>query len=157
MAQVQVTQIVVELMVPFVDSMTAPEGETMRFAAGNGSQYWLVSQITDSGVELRSKTIKAVRQTGRRTNVSAMVFGYDVEDEIIIADLEDGTRSNTQMMTRPQELEDSDQVSQSRRKPINISNAVLSAVRIEGDDRDQPDRDRIDEIVLEHAVQGVRR
>jgi hypothetical protein len=135
----------------------AISGDTIRFAAGNGSRYYFVSQVTDSGDELRSKTIKTVRQIGRRTNVSATVYGYDVEQGISIADLENGTRSNTRMITRPQELEDSTEISQSRRKPIDVKNAVLSAVRLEGDDRGQTERDRIDEIVLEQAVQGVRR
>ncbi len=131
--------------------------ETMRFDAGEGSSYYVVAQVDDSGDELRSKTLKSIRTTGIRTNVSGMAFGYDVNQEISVEDLEAGTRANTRMTTRPQEFPDSTGVTQSERKPINIVNAVLSTVRIEGDDTGNEQRDQIHEIVIEQAKQGVRR
>lgn len=131
--------------------------ETMRFDAGNGSSYYVVPQITDSGDELRSKTLKSIRTTGIRTNVSGMVYGFDVNQEISTEDLETGTRTNTRMTTRPQDFSDSEGVTQSERKQINVANAVLSTVRIEGSDVGNEQRDRIDEIVIEQAKQGVRR
>lgn len=131
--------------------------ETKRFDAGTGSSYYVVAQVSDSGDELRSKTIKSLRTTGIRTNVSGMVYGYDVNQEISVDDLETGTRTNTRMTTRPQDFSDSEGVTQSERKPINVANAVLSTVRIEGDDTGNEQRDRIDEIVIEQAKMGVRR
>jgi len=130
---------------------------TEIFDAGEGSAYWLVPQITDSGDELRSKTIKSIRATGRLTNASAMVYGYDVGQPIIVEDLETGTRTNTQNTTRPQTFTDTTEVTQTERKPINVANAVLHTVRIQGDDTGNEERDRIDEIVCEVAQQGVRR
>lgn len=130
---------------------------TEVFDEGEGSEYYLVALITDSGDELRSNNVKSVRTTGRRTNASAMVYGYDVNDPINVEDLEAGVRSSTRMVTRPQAFRDSTDVAQSERKPVNISNAVLWTVRLEGDDTGNEERDRIDEIVCEVAKQGVRR
>lgn len=130
---------------------------TKRFDAGTGSSYYLVAQVDDAGNELRSKNLKSIRTTGRKTNSSGMVYGYDVNQEIDVEDLEAGTRANTRMTTRPQDFTDSTGVTQSERKPINIANAVLSTVRIEGDDTGNEQRDRIDEIVVEQSIQGVRR
>lgn len=131
--------------------------ETRRFDAGTGSSYYVVAQVSDSGDDLRSKTVKSIRTTGIRTNVSGMAYGYDVNQEISVDDLETGTRTNTRMTTRPQDFSDSTGVTQSERKPINVANAVLSTVRIEGDDTGNEQRDRIDEIIVEQAKQGVRR
>ena len=125
--------------------------ETQKFDAGTGSNYYVVAQIDDAGDELRSKVYKAVRATGRKTNASAMVFGYDVNQEISVDDLEDGTRTNTRMTTRPQSFTDTTSVSQSERKPVNITNAVLGTVRYEGDDTGNEQRDQIHEIVVEHV------
>lgn len=130
---------------------------TLRFDSGDGSNYYLVASVSDSGDELRSKTYKAVRLTGRRTNASARVYGFDVNQEIDVDELEAGTRTNTRMTTNAQSFSDSTQVSQSQRKPVNITNAVLGTVRIEGDDTGNEDRDQIHEIVVEQAQQGVRR
>lgn len=154
MSEVRITQVVAEVMVPFTEGNTTQSGvRTTRFDAGEGSVYYLVSPVVDSGVELRSKTIKSVRQTGRRTNVSAMIYGYDVDDSISVNDLEAGVNSST----GPIALDDSTDVAQSEREPCNVVNSVLWAVRLEGDDTGQAERDRIDEIVVEVAEQGVRR
>lgn len=157
MSGIFISQVVFEVMSPFEDSMTPPEGETQRFAAGNGSAWWLLSQVTDSGNELRSKVIKTVRATGRLTNSSAIVYGFDVEQPVDLAVMEAGERDVTKMTTRPQTFADSTAVAQTRRRPINIKNAVLSAVRIEGDDTGNTERDQVHELVLEQAIEGVRR
>lgn len=130
-----------------------PSVGTFRFDSGIGSQYYLVPPVTDSGNELRSKTLKAMRATGKKTNVSMKAYGYDINDSIDTDALEAGTGSST----TAQSLPDSTEVTQSPRKPINVKNAVLSTVRLEGDDRGETTRDRIDEIVVEQAIQGVRR
>ncbi len=113
--------------------------------------------IREQGYELRSKTFKAVRATGIKTNASVTMYGYDVNQDINVEALEDGTRLVSRMTTRPQELSDSTSVTQSERKPINVTNAVLGTVRYEFDDRGNEQRDQIHEIVIEQAIQGVRR
>lgn len=128
---------------------------TKRFDAGLQSDYYLVGQITDSGDELRSKVIKSVRATGKLTDASLAVYGYDVGDGIDVSALEAGTGSDTGAIA----LTDSTQVAQSPRTQVNVPNATLSTVRIEGswDGSDGSAKDRIDEIVSEVAEQGVRR
>ncbi len=126
---------------------------TVRFDEGIGNIYYLVAPVVDSGSELRSKTIKSVRVTGKKTNVSAKVYGYDVGDEVNVTDLEDGTNSDTGAIA----IANSTLVSQSPRQQVNVPNAVLHTVRIEGNDTGETVRDRIDEITTEQSIIGVRR
>ena len=134
--------------------ITPPVTRTMRFAAGTaGNSWYLVPAIVDSGSELRSKVVKAVRATGKFTDAALQVYTWDVTSDINVSDLEAGTNSVTGDIA----LADTTQVEQSPRFQVNCPNAVLSDVRIEGtwDGSGQPDR--IDEMVLEIAVEGVRR
>lgn len=130
-----------------------PQTGTFRFDAGIGSEYYLVPAIVDDGNELRSKTMKTMRATGKMTNPTMLAYGYDVNQGINTDDLEAGTNAST----RTQTLASSTQVAQSRRVPINVKNAVLSTVRLAGDDRGETVRDTIHEIVIERAIEGVRR
>lgn len=153
MAQIQVEQLAIEIMSSFADVPTTAGVQTARFDAGNGSEWWVMPAITDSGDELRAKTLKALRVTGRVTNASAMAYSYDVGDGIVTADLEAGSNS----AAGPIALDDSANVAQSVRYPINVKNAVLSTLRVEGDDTGQSVRDQVHEIVMEVAVDNVRR
>jgi hypothetical protein len=128
---------------------------TERFDAGNGTAYYVVSQISDSGDELRSKTIKAAYVVGKKTNASIQVYGWDVKQEINMTELEDGTRINGS--TAPQALPDSTDVTQSKRQPVNVKNAVVSTVRVAGDCTGEEVMDRLDSICYEVAEEGVRR
>jgi len=125
---------------------------TMRFNAGEGSRYYVVPPISDSGNETRSKVMKSGRVTGKVTNAKVKFYPWDVDDEISVTDLEEGTTFATDV-----NLTDTTQVAQSQRQQVNVPNAVLSTVRVEGDDRGEATRDRVDEIVIEQAQQGVRR
>lgn len=126
---------------------------TQRFDAGKGNFYYLVPPVADSGDELQSKTVKSIRVTGKRTNASVLGYGYDVESPINVSDLENGTNSATDVIP----VANSTQVTQSERKTVNIPNAVLHTVRVQGDDTGQTTRDRIDEVVTEQSIIGVRR
>lgn len=130
-----------------------PTITTERFDAGTGSSWYIAPPITDSGDELRSKVVKAIRPTGKVTNCLAMVYGYDVSDPILTTDLEDGNNSSTGSIG----VDPTTQVAQLPREQVNVPNAVLHTVRIAGDDTGQTTRDRVDEIVVEVAEQGVRR
>lgn len=131
----------------------AADVDTMRLNAGDGSAYYIVPPVSDSGNEERSKVIKPVRVTGKLTNVVIKVYTYDVGDPVLVSDLETGVNSASGSIA----LSDTSQVTQSERQPINCPNAVLSTIRIEGDDTGEPSRDRIDESLYEQAIQGVRR
>ena len=132
---------------------TTPTVNTKRFDTGLGSEYYVIPFVVDDGDELRSKTMKAMRATGKFTNVEMLAYGFDIGDGINADDMEAGINAST----RPQSLPDSTQVAQSPRKPIDVKNAVLSTVRLSGSDIGETERDRIDEIVIERAIQGVRR
>ena len=153
MAQIEISQVAVEVMTPFTETVTTTGINTMRIDDGIGNAYYVVPPITDSGNELKSKVVKPARVTGKRTNQTLMIYGYDVEDPIIISDLEDGTNSSTGALA----LADSTQVSQSPLVNLNVPNAVLHTVRVAGDDTGEATRDRIDEIMYQVADQGVRR
>lgn len=124
-----------------------------RFDSGNGTSYFVVPQIDDSGDDLRSKVIKAAHVTGKRTNSSFRIYGYDVRTPIDMDDLEAGTNSSTRAISLP----DSTDVTQSARKQVNVPNAVLSTIRVEGDCTGEEVMDRLDEIVVELGEEGVRR
>jgi len=130
-----------------------PAVNTVRFDEGEGSSWYLIPPVTDSGNELRSKVVKSMRATGRLTNASMKAYSYDIGDEINVADLEAGTNATT----RAQDLPDSTQVAQSPRKQINAKNAVLHTVRIEGSDVGNTERDEVHELAIEVADEGVRR
>lgn len=154
MSRVNVTQVVVELIVPFTEGNTTTPGvQTTRFDAGEGSDWYLCSPISDSGNELRSKAIKAAHATGRFTNASFMVYGYDVGTGINLDDLESGENSSS----GPVPIADSTLVTQSARATLNIPNSCLHAIRLEGSDVGQPVRDEVHEIIYELAVAGSRR
>jgi hypothetical protein len=126
---------------------------TKRFDAGEGSEWYICPSVVDSGVELLAKTIKGMRATGKFTNASMMLFGYDIGDGIDVGDLEAGANSST----GPVALTDSTQVAQSTMLNTNVTNSVLWAVRISGDDTGETVRDRVDELVVQVAEGGVRR
>jgi hypothetical protein len=126
---------------------------TKRFDDGEGSQWFMVAPVVDSGNELRSKTIVAAHAMGRFTNANMQMYTWDVTEGVNLDDLEAGTNSSTGDIP----IDDSTEVAQSVREPMNCKNAVLSTIRIEGDDRGQPVRDEVHELVVEQAIQGVRR
>lgn len=121
--------------------------------SGQRSHYWLAAQPTDSGDELRSKVVKGVRVTGKVTNASLQVYGYDVNRPINVTDVEQGENAST----RPQHVPDVTHVTQSALKQVNVPNAALWTVRIQGTWEGDDSKDRIDEIVCVVARQGVRR
>lgn len=123
------------------------------FDAGNRSHYWLALAPTDSGDELRSKTVKAGRVTGKVTNASFQIYKWDVGEPIDVSEVEAGTNA----ATRPQRLPDVPQVTQSARKQVNVPNAVLHLMRVQGTWEGDEIKDSIHEICYEQARQGVRR
>lgn len=132
---------------------TSQNVATQRFDAGTGSSYYLVPAIVDSGDELRSKCVKPGRVTSRRTNQTIQVYGYDVDSEISVSDLEDGQNSSTGALP----LADNANVSQSPLIGVNVPNATSHTIRVAGDDTGETTRDRIDEIIYQVAQHGVRR
>ena len=127
--------------------------QTVRFDAGEGSEWYLVAPVVDSGDEMRSKVVKATHVTGKLTEPSIKIYTYDVDDVIDVEALESGTGSTTGALA----LADTAQVMQTERVQVNCPNAVLSTIRIEGDDTGEMTRDTVHEAVIELAIMGVRR
>lgn len=127
--------------------------KTKRFDDGDGSEWYIVAPVSDSGHELRAKVIKPARVTGKLTNAALKIYTYDVSANINVADLEAGTNSTTGAIALP----GSTQVAQSPLMSVDCPNAVLSTIRVEGDGRGEAMRDQVHEIVYQQAVQGVRR
>jgi|ERR1051325_11767649 hypothetical protein len=156
MSGIFVSQIVLEVLSPFEGDEPPPSITgvgTFQFDGGEGSDYYLVAQVVDSGNELRSKVVKSPHATGRLTNAEILLYGYDVGAIVNIQDLEDGTNSSTGPMALP----DSAGIAQSPRVPANVPNAVLHTIRLQGNDTGNDERDEIHELVYEVAEQGVRR
>jgi hypothetical protein len=130
-----------------------PTVRTFRFDAGERSHYWLALQPSDSGDELRSKVLKAGRWTGKVTNASFVMYKWDVGEPINATEVERGENA----ATRRQGLPDVAHVTQSARKQVNVPNACLHAMRVQGTWEGDAIRDRLDEGVYEVAQQGVRR
>jgi len=80
------------------------------------------------------------------------VYSYQPTENIDVSDLEDGLNPAVTVT-----LDDTTQVVQSERFPVNVPNAVLETVRVEGLWRGVGDPDRLDEVCWERAIQGVRR
>lgn len=133
--------------------MPDPTVQTERFDAGAGSEWFVCPQISDADNNLRSKVIKSGRVTGKLTNASFRIYGYDIDALISMADIEEGINSSTVAITLP----DSDQVMQSPRKQVNVKNSVLATIRVAGNCVGEQVMDRVDELVYEQADQGCRR
>lgn len=122
--------------------------------AGEEVPWYVIPQLSDSGIELRDKVVKAVRVTGKLTTAAVKVYTYGPKDRIIVEDLEEGVGSKT----GAKQLNDTADVVQSERVPVNCPNAMLHTVRVEGVyDGVDPSLDRVDELVYEVAQQGIRR
>lgn len=151
-APVQVSQFL--LLVSYGPLVPPPAAvRTFRFDAGNRSHYWLALQPSDSGDELRSKVLKAGRVTGKMTNSSFLFYKWDVGQPINVRNVEMGVEADT----RAQKIPDVPEVTQSARKQVNVPNACLHTMRVQGTWEGDEIKDRLDEIVYEQARQGVRR
>lgn len=151
----RVSQLVVEL--GYSPTTTPPtDSPTPVFAFGLGAlevNWWIVPQLSDSGVELRDKCVKPFRATGKMSNPKFQVYGYGPDEEINVDDIEEGINSRTGLII----MDDSARVTQSRLYPVNVANCMLHTIRLQGMYPGTGERDRVDEIVYQLAVQGVRR
>lgn len=153
---VEISQVVIEWSAGDVIPPPPPEPATGTFVFDEGNEaveWWIIPQITDSGIELRDKVVKAVRVTGLVTDADVKVYTYGPADPVVVDDLEDGVNSVTGAVP----LADTTNVAQSQRWPVNCPNAMLSTVRVAGTWDGTSPRNRVDEILYELAQQGIRR
>lgn len=151
-ADLYISQTVIEYSIGPSVSLT---GNTAikRFDAGLRNSWWIVPQLSDSGIELRDKVIKAVRITGKVTNANVKVYKFGATEPIDVDAMEAGTGSATGMIAIP----NTTLVLSTRRYQVNVPGAALHTVRVEGEWVGENIKDRIDEIEYEVAEQGVRR
>jgi hypothetical protein len=152
-----ITQFVTEVLVPLSEvpppPTVTPRVETARFdARGGGSSWYLVPQLSDGGVELRPKTVKAFRATGKMTSPQFSVYGYRPQEPIVVSDIEDGINSTTPKIPLPTTTD----VEVYARTPIDVAGAMVYTWRLEGTWDGVGDPDRVDEVICELAVQGGR-
>jgi hypothetical protein len=134
--------------------VVTPRVEAQRFdARGGGSSWYLIPQLSDGGIELRDKTIKAFRVTGKMTNPYFSIYGYGAQVPIVVSDLEDGVNASTPKIPLPTTTE----VELYARTQVNVANAGTYTWRLEGNWDGTGDVDRVDECVVEVAQQGIRR
>lgn len=114
--------------------------------------WFLVLQLSDSGIENRDKVIKAVRATGKFSSGKIKVYGYGPQQDINLSDIEQGINPRTTVT-----LANTTQVQQSKRHPVNVPNCMMHTIRIEGVSSGTGERDRVDEILYEVSQQGIRR
>lgn len=152
---VQISQLTIELARgPEVIPPTDNPAPVFIFGRGGlNVSWWVVPQLSDSGVELRDKTIKAFRATGKMTNPQFQIYGYGPEDGIDVDALEAGTGSST----GPIFMDDTTLVTQTPRHQLNVVNSMTHTCRLAGMWPGTGEPDRIDEIAYEVAQQGIRR
>lgn len=126
---------------------------TMRFDAGTGNDWYVAPQLSDSGVELRAKVIKAMRVTGAIQDASFQMYTFGPTEGVDVAAIEAGTGSSSGSVA----LTDTAGVAQSQRTPLNCPNALLHTVRVAGTWADGDVKSRIDELEYELSIQDARR
>lgn len=129
-----------------------PPVGTFTMDAGEGSTWYIALQISDSGDELRDKCIKPLTVTGKGANRVAKVYAYQPTEEIDVGEIEDGTGASAVLP-----VPDAAKVTRTKRLPVNVPNAMNWTVRLEGEWDGTGERDRVDQISIEQARQGVRR
>lgn len=152
-AETEISQFV--LLVGRGPEVVPPEDNpvgTFTVGAGLGLDWFLALQLSDSGIELRDKVVKDPRATGKFTSGKLKVYGYGPKEDIDVEDIEDGTGQKAMVL-----LDDSTQVQQSKLLRLNVKNAMMHTVRIEGIWDGVGIPDRVDELVYQVARQGVRR
>lgn len=152
-----ISQFFAELLVPFGEvpppPVTPPNARTMIFDAGNGAEWYVVLQLSDSSNNLRDKVVKSFIATGKMTVPQFSIYAYGPQKNINMTDIEDGTNSSSGKKSLPSTT----QVQRTARRQINIPNAMLHTCRLEGIWDGEGLRDQVHEICYEVADQGIRR
>lgn len=123
--------------------------------AGVSVPWYLAWQWSDFGSELRDKTVKSIRVTGKLTSsATAGIHGAGAGEVIDVAVLEAGN-SGSKSGTIP--LAATTAVAQGPRIQTNVPNLGVLTARIDDAWTGSGVMSRIDEVVLEVSVGGVRR
>ncbi len=144
-----------ELLMGGRKSDNSVEVKTYRFEGGSGSpvDYYLASNFTDSGAELRPKRLgPSFKVAGKLTSGQLKVYGAGPSQAIPVSDLEAGTNALATLS-----LSNGSNVTEGAALKANVKNLRQHTVRVSGAWAGSGPRDRIEEVVYEHSVQGARR
>lgn len=129
---------------------------TLDGGAGVAVPWYAAWQFTDDGSEVRDKTVKAIRVTGKLSALAtAGVHGAGAGEVINVPVLEAGN-GGSKSGSIP--LAATAAIGQGPRIPVNVPNLGVWTVRIDDTwDGSFISESRIDEVVVERSVGGVRR
>ena len=128
--------------------------DTFRWntASGTSVNWYAAHQFTDGGAENQSKSVRAMRATGKFTSGLMQLYGYDSAVNISITDLENGTNYQASIS-----LGTTTDVQQTAREEGVWPNLAVFTVRVSGTYAGSGDADRVDEVVVEFIPEGNRR
>lgn len=129
---------------------------TYRFdqVAGSAVSWYAAPPFNDDGDEQRAHVVKRLRVTGKTTSGSIGVFGTQPTEVIDVAALEAG---NSSSLTGAISIPNTAAVAYSQQFQVNCANLDVSTVRVQGTYAGSGVKDRVDEIMIATARQGVRR
>lgn len=121
--------------------------------AAQSVAWFLAWQLSNGGSENRDKTVRSFFATGRFTEATGDIYAYGAQSAINVADIEDGTNSASGAIA----LANTTEVTEEPRTQVLVPNANMFAPRVGGTWAGTGDKDRVEEVVLEWAISGVRR
>lgn len=128
---------------------------TFNVAAGSAVPWFIAPPFSDYDSELRDHVVKRVRATYKGTGVSVGVFGAGASESIPVTALEAG---NSASSTGAVALATATTITQGVQNQVNVPNVSQSTVRVQGSyNGSDAILDQVHEIVIESALEGVRR
>lgn len=122
--------------------------------AGAAVAWRACPPFSDNGDEMRGHCLKRVRATIKSTSGTFGVYGTQPTEAIDVAAIDAGNASS---LTGAQAIPNSSSVSLSQEFQINCANLSVSTVQLSGTYSGSGTLERIDELVIAGAEQGVRR
>lgn len=129
--------------------------DTFRFnqASGASVSYSAAWQLTNGGVANQNKSVRYVTTTAKLTSGVFRLFGFDSATNINITDIENGTSSVSGDISLGTQTD----VRKLNREEMVFPDLAVFCPQISGTYSGSGDADRIDSVLLEYLVEGVRR
>lgn len=116
-------------------------------------EWYQLWQLDNAGSENRDKTVRSALVTGKLTAAQMDIYTFGAGQVIDVAAMEAGTGSASGAIP----LTDSTDVTEYARVQLKCNNANMLTSRIGGTWDGLGTPDRVDEVVLETSISGVRR
>jgi hypothetical protein len=136
--------------------------KTYRFGAGDTAltamPYYLIWQISDDGMENQSKAIKAVRPSGKFTDMVVQVHGAKPGQQISVTNMEDGAATESgAYFSGDIAFADTTAPTRYLERKVKIRDLAVYALRISGEWDGTGIKDRLEELVVEMETHGRSR